>query len=76
MAILPLRELPDYRLADPAQDIRGLPLLDAAGERLGTIVELKVDTLSDEVEVAVLDTGRAFSVRRLERAGQEVRVKT
>jgi sporulation protein YlmC with PRC-barrel domain len=75
MAILPLRELPDYRLADPVQDIRGLPLFDATGERLGTVVELKVDTLSDEVEVAVLDNGRAFSIRRLERAGQELRLR-
>ncbi len=69
MAILPLRELPRYRLADPSQDLRGLAVFDESGRTLGTIVELKVDTLTDHVVLAVLDNGHVLSPRKLRRDG-------
>ena len=74
MAMRPLRDLPGWRLADPSQDVRGLPVLDESGQKLGTVAELVVNTLTDFIQDVVLDTGLAFPVRKLERNGREIRV--
>jgi hypothetical protein len=60
MAFISLSKLPGWKLADPAQDLRGRRLHG------GTVTDLIVNTDTDEVEKVVLDNGRAFPVRLLE----------
>jgi sporulation protein YlmC with PRC-barrel domain len=72
MAVLPLSELSGWKLADPSEDLRGLPLADPAGHPLGTITELAVDTETNLIERVVLDDGTAHHVRRLHREGDVV----
>lgn len=57
MAIRPLKELHDYELANSSQDCRGWPVVDAAGNRIGTVSEMLVDTDADRVTSLVLDRG-------------------
>jgi sporulation protein YlmC with PRC-barrel domain len=75
MAVLPLSELPGWRLADPAEDLRGLPVLDENGMEVGIVAELPVDTDTDLIETVVLDNGNAYSVRRLRRDGQTLHLQ-
>jgi sporulation protein YlmC with PRC-barrel domain len=75
MAILPLSELPGWKLADPADDLRGLTVVDEDGVRLGAVAELPVDTDSNLIEMVVLDTGAAYSIRLLRRDGQTLHLQ-
>jgi sporulation protein YlmC with PRC-barrel domain len=75
VAILPLSELPGWRLADPAQDLRGRTLLDQDGRAIGTVTELAVNTETELVEAIVLDTGLAFPPHKLRLDGDGVHLR-
>lgn len=60
MAIRPLKELDDYELANSGQDCRGWPVIDAAGNRIGTVTEMLVDTDAERVSSLVLDKGQTI----------------
>lgn len=60
MARAPLSRLDDWELVDDDQDIRGWPVQDRDGNRLGTVRELIVDTDTEQVEVIVLDNGAEY----------------
>jgi hypothetical protein len=72
MARLRLSRLPECRLADPAQDLRGLELTGPDGKPAGKIVELIVNTLTDRADGVVLDNGLQFRLRDLSRNGSAV----
>lgn len=57
MALIPLAELEDFQLVDSDQDCRGWPVLDAAGQQVGTVREMLVDTDGERVAALVLDSG-------------------
>ncbi len=65
MARLPLSRLAGWRLGDPAQDLRGLGVLDQDGNALGTIQEMLVNTLTGVVDGVVLDNGESVYLRDL-----------
>jgi uncharacterized protein (TIGR02271 family) len=60
MARAPLSQLDDWELVDDDQDIRGWPVQDRDGNRLGTVRELIIDTDTELVEVIVLDNGQEY----------------
>ena len=53
----PLSQLDDWKLVDPEQDIRGLPLKGVDGRTFGAIHEMIIDTDTQYVEALVLDDG-------------------
>ncbi len=65
MKLTPLAELEDFQLVDSDQDCRGWPVLDAAGQPVGTVRDMLVDTDTDtdtdadaeRVAALVLDSG-------------------
>ncbi len=57
MALQALAELKDFKLADSDQDCRGWTVHDAAGQRIGTVREMLVDTERQRVTVLLLDSG-------------------
>ncbi|HEX9951222.1 MAG TPA: PRC-barrel domain-containing protein [Rubricoccaceae bacterium] len=65
MSHVPLSATSDWRLADDAQDIRGVDVVDATGARLGRIVELVVDTATETVSTVLLDDGTGIAVAEL-----------
>ncbi len=60
MARAPLSQLNDWELVNEDQDIRGWPVEDQAGNRLGTVREMIVDTDTEQVEMIVLDNGAEY----------------
>jgi len=60
-----LSDLDEYRLVDEDQDIRGWKLMDRAGNELGKIDELIVDTAAERVDTVRLESGVEYSVRDL-----------
>lgn len=65
MPRLPLSDTRDWELVRSDQDLRGQPLWDAHGHRLGTIEDMIVDTQTERVSAVVLDTGDRFSAHDL-----------
>ncbi len=63
MAKATLSELDDYELVNEAQDVRGWPLTDEAGNKLGTITEFIADTDSEYVTSLVIDNGQQIAAR-------------
>ncbi len=63
MAKANLSELDDYELVNEAQDVRGWPLVDEAGNKLGTITEFIADTDSEYVTSLVIDNGQQVAAR-------------
>ena len=61
-----LDALKDYKLEHESQDIRGLPLVDANGNRFGIIKDLLVGKNHDRVEAVRLEDGRTTAVEPLE----------
>ena len=76
MAKLHLSKLYGSALADAAADLRGLKVLAASGETLGTVRELIVNTETEVVESVLLDTGVSCPLRRVERDGNVLRVSS
>lgn len=62
MAIRPLNELDDYQLADSDQDCRGWSVLGPAGNQIGRVSEMLVDTDTERVTSLVLDNGDVIPV--------------
>lgn len=60
MARAPLSQLDDWELVYEDQDIRGWPVQDREGNRLGTVREMIVDTDTELVEEVVLDDGTEY----------------
>ncbi len=56
----PLSQLDDWELVNEDQDIRGWPVEDRAGDRIGTVREMIVDTDTELVEEIVLDDGSEY----------------
>ncbi|HSH45526.1 MAG TPA: PRC-barrel domain-containing protein [Longimicrobiales bacterium] len=52
--LVPLTELPDYRVAEDGLDVRGLPLEDRRGERAGAVLEFLVDEVARRVRYVVV----------------------
>ncbi|MDI6100320.1 PRC-barrel domain-containing protein [Actinoplanes sp. NEAU-A12] len=44
-------------VADPAQDIRGRSVVDSAGEKIGTVADLLVDTDTNHVRILRVEHG-------------------
>ena len=63
MARFKLSHDDDWQLVHADQDIRGWPVKNATGARLGTVDELIADTDSELVEGIVLDDGRELPAR-------------
>lgn len=61
-----LDTLGDYELENSSQDIRGMPLVNPQGERLGIIDELLVDRDQNRVAAVRLEDGRVTPVEPLE----------
>lgn len=76
MAIRPLKELDDCQLVDPDQDCRGWPVVDAAGNRVGTVGEMLVDTDAARVTSLVLDRGDVIPVGSVALRDKKVQVMT
>ena len=55
-----------YKLQEPHQDVRGLPLYAAAGTKVGMIDELLVDEVAERVAAVRLEDGRVVPVEPLE----------
>lgn len=62
MAIRPLKELDDCKLVDSDQDCRGWPVVDAAGNQIGKVSEMLVDTDAERVTALLLDGGDVLPV--------------
>ncbi|WBY17075.1 YsnF/AvaK domain-containing protein [Erythrobacteraceae bacterium WH01K] len=60
-----LDELSNYELVNEDQDIRGYPLVNAAGERFGVIDDMLVGSDHDEVVAIRLEDGRCCAVEPL-----------
>lgn len=71
MARVPLSQLPDWKVVDEGQEIRGLRLEDETGNVLGLIADLIVDEDAGYVDAVVLDTGQEISAHDIE-IGQNV----
>lgn len=63
MARATLSELDEYELVNEGQDVRGWPLVDEDGNRLGTITEFIADTDSEYVTSLVIDNGKEVAAR-------------
>lgn len=63
MAKATLSELDDYELVNESQDVRGWPLVDEAGNKLGTVTEFIADTDSEYVTSLVIDDGKQVAAR-------------
>jgi sporulation protein YlmC with PRC-barrel domain len=74
MANLPISKLRGWDLADPGEDLRGLSLMNEAGETLGTVADLVVNTETELVEKVMLNTGENYPLRRLRRDGRLLRL--
>lgn len=66
MALKPLSQLPDWQLDDANKDIRGWPVKDAAGQEVGRVKELMVNTDDQTVSSAKLDNGKEIPLRDLD----------
>ena len=66
MARVQLSRLPNWKVLDTDQEIRGLRLVDSPGVTIGLIADLIVDTDAGEVDALVLDTGEEVSVDTIE----------
>lgn len=60
MALQTLTRLNDWELVDKRQDVRGKPLVDATGRRLGVVDDMIVDTDAERVVALRLDNGTEF----------------
>lgn len=71
MPRVPLAQLGDWNVVDEKQDIRGLRLQDEAGNIVGLITEMIVDTDAGYVDAILLDTGAEVSTDDIE-IGQDL----
>lgn len=65
----------DWGLVHEDQNIRGWPVVDAAGNEVGTVEELIANTDSELVESVVLDNGQEYPARDIEIADGVVYVE-
>lgn len=61
-----LAELDDWQLEDNDQDIRGWPLENKAGDRLGIVSRMLVDRDRERVAAVVLEDGSTVPVERID----------
>lgn len=66
MAVTPLSDLHDWKLASDDQDLRGRRLIDEAGRNLGVIDQMMVNTDAERVDSVRSDTGELYPVGALE----------
>lgn len=62
MAHVRLRDTDDYKLENKDQDVRGWPVRDTAGKRIGSVADLLVNTDAKLVETLILEDGREIPV--------------
>lgn len=67
-----LESLSDWELENKDQDIRGRPLVDAQGKRLGVIDDLLVDKDGERVAAVRLDDGSTCGVENLDIQANQV----
>ncbi len=72
MARVRLSQLDNWNVVDQGQEIRGLRLVDEAGQALGLITDMIVDTDAGYVDAVVLDSGREVSADDIELGGNIV----
>lgn len=61
-----LSDLHGWKLVHAEQDIRGWPVQDAAGKKIGTVDDLLVSTDTELVELIRLDNGKEYPARDIE----------
>lgn len=66
MAVTPLSDLQDWKLASDDQDLRGRRLIDESGRILGIIDQMMVNTEAERVDSVRSDTGELYPVGALE----------
>jgi hypothetical protein len=66
MARFILSHVDTWKLADAKQDIRGWPVRDREGRRLGLVRSLVGDTGTRRIEAIVLDDGTEIPTREIE----------
>ena len=66
MAKTPLSKFGEYELVDKDRDIRGWKVQDHAGQVLGSVKELIVDTERELVTHIILDNKEEYSIRDIE----------
>lgn len=72
MALQTLRDAAEWRLVNPAHDVRGLIVRGPGGSSHGTAQALLIDTTLQEVYGIELDTGRTFAARQIRIADGEI----
>ncbi len=72
MALTSLSEAQDWRLINPAHDVRGMTVRGPGGSSHGKVTELLLDTRLEEVYGIRLDTGRTFAARQIRVGDGEV----
>lgn len=65
MTILALTDDGDYHVVHPDQDCRGWLAVDAAGQPLGRVKDLMIDTEHDRVDSLRLDDGSNVAVEKV-----------
>lgn len=75
MTLVPLSQLDDYDLVNSDQDCRGWTVRDAAGNQIGKVREMVVNTDSDLVSHLILEDGREIPARNVSLADNTVIVR-
>ena len=60
--MVPLRSLPDWRVAEGDPDIRGWEVFDTSGEKIGQIDDLLINTTTGEAVYAVIAYGGSLGI--------------
>jgi uncharacterized protein (TIGR02271 family) len=55
----------DWELEDSSQDVRGRPVVDAAGTTIGTVTDMLVDPGTESIDAVVLDSGQELPMDAL-----------
>lgn len=74
MALIPYSQQDEFDLVNSGQDIRGYPVVDSAGNHVGTVQEMIIDTEAELVTVLVLDSGAQIPARNVSISGEVVTV--
>jgi len=72
MALQTLRDAAEWRLVNPAHDVRGMTVRGPGGSSHGSAQALLIDTSLEEVYGIELDTGRTFAARQIRIGDGEV----
>jgi sporulation protein YlmC with PRC-barrel domain len=69
MAVELLSRVANWQVCEQTEDVRGWKVVDAAGESLGVVRDLMINTETGEVDRVVLDNRAEYPVRDLTMTG-------